>query len=149
MNGRLTILHVEDEADDRMITKAAFARVAPEIVIVPACDGDEAVRYLAGESPYAERTAYPLPHLILLDLKLPRQSGFEVLEWTRSRAEFDRIPVVILTSSQHEVDLTRAYALGASSYLVKSPDVKQLREVARGIAEYVQLIAKRPFSLKP
>lgn len=147
MTNRLVILHVEDDADDRMFVKSAFGRVAPDILVIPACDGDEAIRYLSGDAPFADRGAYPLPQLVLLDLKLPRRSGFEVLEWTRSRPEWDRIPVVMLTSSQEERDLKQAYELGVSSYLVKSPDLKTLRQLTCGIAEYLRLIVKRPFTV--
>ena len=82
-------------------------------------DGDEAASYLAGLGNYADRSRYPLPGLILLDLKLPRRSGFEVLQFIRSNEDVRHIPVVVLTSSDNEEDIKKAYAAGANSYLVK------------------------------
>jgi len=128
---RRTILHVEDEADDRLIVKDAFARTAPQVDLVASIDGEAAIAWLT------ENT----PDLVLLDLKLPRKSGFEVLQWVRSRPALQDVPVVIFTSSQEQKDVERATALGANSYVVKSVDLKRLREVLRGIAE---LAALRP-----
>jgi CheY-like chemotaxis protein len=80
-------------------------------------DGDEAVAFLSGESPQAEA---PLPWLILMDLKLPRRSGLEVLQWIRQqKSDVARVPVVMLSSSHHAVDIQRAYQYGVNSYLVK------------------------------
>lgn len=87
-------------------------------------DGDDASAYLRGDGEYADRDRYPVPVLLLLDHKMPRRSGFEVLEWLKADSPLKRIPVVVFTSSRESADAQRAYDLGANSYLVKpgSPD---------------------------
>jgi CheY-like chemotaxis protein len=82
----------------------------------------------------------PLPLLVLLDIKLPRKSGLEVLEWIRKQPELKSMPVLMLTSSSESNDLDRAYALGANSYLVKTVDLSAMREIVRGIGEYATLV---------
>jgi CheY-like chemotaxis protein len=99
-------------------------------------DGDEAMAYLQGEDKFADRQRHPLPSLVLLDLKMPRLNGFEVLSWLRQQEPFRRVPVVVLTSSNHQVDVKRAYDLGANSYLIKPVGFEALMEVARAIQHY-------------
>ena len=113
------ILIVEDSPDDLLLIRRALDRgqIANPVHVVP--DGEEAISYLAGENRYADRARFPVPALVLLDLRLPRKSGFEVLRWIRGHAEISRLPVVVLSSSQAENEIGRAYDLGANSYLVK------------------------------
>src|SRR5437868_15435601 len=94
-----TILLVEDNPDDALFAQRAFGRVCPEARLELAKDGEDAVNYLSGKGIYGDRERFPLPTLILLDLKLPRKSGFEVLEWLKGEPELRDIPVVVLTSS--------------------------------------------------
>ena len=82
-------------------------------------DGEEAIAYLSGKGQFADREKYPLPALLLLDLKMPNKNGFEVLEWVRAQPRFKRLPIVVLTSSGEIKDMKRAYDLGANSFLVK------------------------------
>jgi CheY-like chemotaxis protein len=114
-----TILLVEDNPDDAELLIYAFGKagIANRVVLVD--DGEKAVNYIHGKENYADRAEFPLPGLILLDLKLPRYSGFEVLEMIRSSDVTRRTPVVVLTSSNQEHDIRRAYDLGANAYLVK------------------------------
>ncbi len=117
------ILLVEDDPDDRLLVGRAFAKAGISSPLSPARDGDEAVAYLAGEGVFADREANTLPALVLLDLKLPRRSGLEVLGWLRSRpAPLGRTPVVVLTSSGEGSDVDRAYERGSDGYLVKPVD---------------------------
>jgi CheY-like chemotaxis protein len=109
-----------------------------------AVDGENAMAYLSGRGTYSDRSEHPLPHVVVLDLKLPRKSGLEVLEWMRSEPALKKVPVFILSSSQERGDIERAYALGANSYLVKQVDINVIREIVRGIGEYAALIAARP-----
>lgn len=115
----MPIMLVEDDYNDVLLIQRAFrkANIQPPMSIVS--DGDEAILYLQGAEKYANRELYPIPLLILLDLKLPRRSGLEVLDWIRQQSHLRRILVVVLTSSQENTDLDRAYDLGANSYLVK------------------------------
>jgi DNA-binding response OmpR family regulator len=107
-------------------------------------DGDAAIDYLDGVNDYADRDRYPFPVLILLDLKLPRRSGLEVLGWLRQQPELKRLPVIILTSSQENTDVNRAYDLGANSYLVKPLGLNALVEVVTTINMYWLLLNESP-----
>ncbi len=130
------ILLIEDNSTDILLIERAFqhANVANPIRIVR--DGDEAVDYLSGKGNYGDRTQYPLPSLILLDLKLPRRHGLEVLGWIKQQDLLKRIPVVILTASQEDIDVDRAYDLGVSSYLVKPVQLDALRKLVETINAY-------------
>ena len=139
MTSVFTVLHVEDDAGDREIVAAAFRKVAPQLRIESVSDGVEAVGYLSGLGPFQDRARSPLPGLLLLDLKLPRKSGLEVLEWVRAHADLKNLPVFMLTSSGDPADLERARALGVNSYFTKPVSLAATREIVAGIAEYVSL----------
>jgi CheY-like chemotaxis protein len=127
------VLIVEDEADDRDLLARAFKRAGIGVPLWFAKDGDEAVAYLEGVASDASQAS---PFIVLLDLKLPRRSGFEVLEWIKQNARLRRTPVIILTSSRENVDLERAYDLGANSYLVKPARPEALRQMVEQINAY-------------
>jgi CheY-like chemotaxis protein len=121
------VLLVEDDPADFRLIQRAFHSLGQDIKIIRLTNGDEVVAYLSGAEPYENRVAHPMPSLILLDIKLPRRSGFEVLKWLRGQPSgLSRLPVVVLTSSKHSVDINRAYDLGANSYLVKPDSNAQL-----------------------
>jgi len=130
------ILLVEDNATDVMLIKRAFTKAGLRNPIASVADGDRAVAYLGGTGEYADRRAHPLPGLILLDLKLPRRSGLEVLEWMKQQPDLRRIPVVVLTSSAESVDVRRAYDAGANSYLVKPVVFDELHRMLQSVDEY-------------
>lgn len=116
------VLLVEDDLADSKLIRRAFDKAEVSARLVRAKDGDDAVAYLDGTGVYTDREEHPSPTLVLLDIKLPRRSGFEVLSWIRRDARpLRRTPVVMLTSSRHAVDINRAYELGANAYTVK-PD---------------------------
>lgn len=123
------ILLVEDDSNDILFIQRAFRRSKLENSMQIVRDGDQAVAYLSGEEQYADRNLYPLPGMILLDLKLPRRSGLEVLEWLREQPVIKRIPVVILTSSKENVDVNRAYDIGVNSYLLKPVNYNALNDM--------------------
>lgn len=130
------ILLVEDDSNDILLMQRAFLRVNSGVDIHIAQDGDAAVDYLAGAGDYANRDRYPLPDLILLDLKLPRRSGLEVLAWVRQQEAIRRIPVVILTSSREPLDVDQSYDLGVNSYLVKPVSFDVLSEMIAALNTY-------------
>lgn len=130
------ILLVEDDPNDALLLKRAFAKAHVANTIVHLADGDAAVLYLDGCGAYADRERHPLPCLVLLDLKLPRRSGLEVLGWMRAQAGLKRIPVVVLTSSQQATDINRAYDLGANSYLVKPVGFDTLLDMVHALNLY-------------
>lgn len=142
------LLLVEDDPNDVLLIQRALnkARIANPVVVVR--DGEEAVRYLGGLDPYGDREAHPLPMLVLLDLKLPRRTGFEVLEWVRAQPGLKRLPIVIMTSSRETPDINRAYDLGASSYLVKPGEFQDLMRLVDSLHLYWMVLNEHP-SLEP
>ena len=139
-----TILLVEDDPNDVLLIRRAFGKsdVANPIQVVG--DGEEAIAYLSGRGPCADRERYPLPVLLLLDLKLPRKSGFEVLEWLRQQRGLKRLPVAVLTSSAETPDINRAYDLGANSYLVKPVRFEGLLRMVQTLNLYWLIINEKP-----
>ena len=112
-------LLVEDDPDHVLLIQRAFAKAGLVNPLRIVRDGEEALDYLAGRGAFADRSRHPLPSLVLLDIKLPKRSGLEVLEWLRGQETFRTTPVVMLTSSGESNDISRAYALGVNSYLIK------------------------------
>jgi CheY-like chemotaxis protein len=143
------ILLVEDREDDILLVRKAFGRGGIDNPLQIVRDGDEAIHYLEGAGPYSNRAEYPLPDLILLDLKLPTVDGFEVVRWIRRQPTFGSIPVVVLTSSDAIRDVNRAYALGANSFLVKPLDFDNFIETAKVLKSYWLKAIKRPEASRP
>jgi CheY-like chemotaxis protein len=127
------ILAAEDEESDRMLLELAFrkAKLRNPLVVVP--DGQDAIGYLTGTGAYADRSAHPLPALIVLDLKMPRMNGFDVLEWLITQPEFKKLPAVVLSSSADESDIKKARQLGAREYFVKAHNLDDLIKIAHQI----------------
>lgn len=119
MPGEATILWAEDDENDVLLFRRAFEKAGLPHRLIDVSDGREAVDYLAGEPPHDDRTRFPLPDLLVLDLKMPRLGGFEVLAWIQERPEFKRLPAVVMSSSNQERDIQRARGLGAADYFVK------------------------------
>ena len=132
----IPILLVEDNYNDVLLIQRAFrkAKIEPPMSIVS--DGDEAISYLAKQGKYADTESFPVPLLVLLDLKLPRRSGLEVLSWIRQQPQLRGLLVIVLTSSQENSDLARAYDLGANSYLVKPIDFQDFVSLIKLIDTY-------------
>ncbi len=139
-----TLLLVEDDANDVMLFRRAKdkSNLANPLQVVE--DGEAAVAYLSGQGQYADRNRYPLPALMLLDLKLPRKSGLEVLAWLREQPGLLRLPVVVLTSSKESVDVGQAYDLGANSYLVKPVAFDKLLEMVTALGLYWLILNEKP-----
>lgn len=139
------ILIVEDDPDDRFLIQRAFQKSKLTNPLRLVGDGDEALAYLLGEGAFADRNINPDPAVVLLDLKLPRRSGLEVLEWIRGRpAPIGHLPVVVLTSSRESSDLQRAYDLGANSYLVKPVDFDGLLNMVATVGLYWTVMNEVP-----
>ena len=133
-----TLLVVEDNPDHALLVRMAAERVDPSLDVRVVEEGEGAVAYLAGESPFADRAAHPLPSLVILDLLLPGLGGFDVLEWAGGREELEGIPVVVLSSSVNPHDRSRSLELGARSFHSKPPDVAELGEtVGRIVRRWV------------
>ena len=138
------ILVVEDDANDVLLIQRAFDKARILNPVRTVANGDEAVAYLSGEGPFADRETYPFPVLVLLDLKLPRRSGLEVLAWIRSLPGLKRLPIVVLTSSKESIDINRAYDLGANSYLVKPVGFDSLLELVKSLEVYWMMLNQNP-----
>lgn len=136
MNSTTPILLVEDDPDDRLFFTRAAHKAGITRPVQAANDGQQAIDYLAGAGEFADRTRHPLPGLIVLDLKLPRATGFEVLEYVRGQPDLRSLIVVIMTSSQSEDDIAKAYGLGANGYLVKPSAPEKLLSLLLAIKEF-------------
>lgn len=121
-----TILLAEDNQDDAFIFRLAFkkATLPDDLHIVE--DGQCAIEWLQGTSNYSDRTRHPVPQILVTDLKMPRQNGFDLLEWVRSQNHYAKLPVIILSSSDEPRDVKRAYELGATTYFVKTPQFENV-----------------------
>ena len=131
-----TILLVEDSADDVFFLKRAFKRAEIKNPVQVVQDGRQALEYLSGANEFADRLKFPLPILVLLDLKLPHMLGLDVLDWIRSQPELQTLPVIVFTSSSERSDLDRAYRSGANSFMVKPSDPDLLLNLAKCFGEY-------------
>jgi CheY-like chemotaxis protein len=140
-----TVLLVEDDLNDIFLVKRAFkmARIKNPLQIVT--DGQEAISYLRGDGKYADREAHPLPKLIVMDIRMPRRSGFEVLEWVKDSSKpLHRIPVIIVSSSDNPADINRAYELGANAYMVKPVEFRAVQHLFESITQYWGLECAKP-----
>ena len=133
--GNTRVLLVEDEPNDVLFAERAFRRLGLSETLSVAKDGQEAIDYLLGHGEYQNRARFPLPTLILLDLKLPRKSGFEVLSEMRLHPELSPVAVIVLTSSQEPADMTKAKELGARAYRVKPTGFDALVRMIQEILE--------------
>ena len=130
-----TVLLVEDEPNDVFFMQQAMKKADIANPIQVASDGQQAIDYFKGAGKFANREEFPLPCLVLLDLKLPYVMGLDVLKWIRQQPELPVI-VVILSSSKEEADIATAYRLGANGYLVKPPDLDKLLDMAKSIKDF-------------
>lgn len=139
-----TILLVEDNPRDVLLIQRAFRKANVAIPLQVVEDGEVAIRYLSGEEPYTDRDRYPLPVLILLDLKLPRKSGAEVLAWLRQQPALKRLPVVVLTSSKEYADINHIYDLGGNAYMVKPVAFDNLVEIVKALNLHWIILNEKP-----
>jgi CheY-like chemotaxis protein len=141
------VLVVEDNPDDVLFVRRAFNRAKLVNPLHFVGNGEEAVAYLTRQGAFADRETHPLPLLMLLDLKLPRMSGLELLEWRRQQdRKLQRVPVVVLTSSANSADVNRAYELGANTYLIKPVKFDDLVELVKQLGLYWMMLAELPSS---
>ena len=129
------VLLVEDDENDGFFMVRAFKKTGLPTRLQIATDGQMAIDYLEGTGKFVNRALYPLPSLILTDLKLPQVTGLELLTWIRQRPSLD-IPVVILSSSSDEDDIRESYRLGANAYLVKPPETAVLQAMIKSVIEF-------------
>jgi two-component system response regulator len=142
------VLLIEDNADDELLTLRAFQKghIHNEIIVVR--DGEEALEFLFCTGRYASRDKDILPQVILLDLKLPKIDGHQVLEAIRKNEKTELLPVIILTSSREEKDLIQGYSNGANSYIVKPVDTVQFTKCVQDLGLYWLVLNERPARAK-
>jgi CheY-like chemotaxis protein len=149
MSEQAVFLLVEDSDNDAILIRRAFHKgniVNPLQVV---SSGDQAIAYLSGEGAFSNRAEYPLPDLVLLDLKLPGIDGFEVLRWIREQPTLKALRVVVLTSSDRIQDVNLAYQLGANSFLVKPVDFERFVEISQALKGYWIWLSKAPEVSRP
>lgn len=130
------ILHVEDREADVLLLQYAFERAEITTPVQVVTDGRMAIDYLAGDGKFSDREQFPLPGLVLLDLKLPYVMGMEVLAWIRQQPGMKRLIVIILSSSINESDIARAYELGANAFLVKPSDLNTFADMCKALKSF-------------
>lgn len=140
----LTILFIEDDPAHAEITMRNFKKNRISNRVIHLWDGQEALDYLFRQGKYTDPETSPLPHLILMDLRLPKVDGLEVLEKIRSRDNLKCIPTVILTTSEAEIDITRAYDYNVNSYLVKPMDFEKFSNLIEAFGFYWVVWNKYP-----
>lgn len=128
------LLIIEDEENDVFFLKRAITKSGIKNPVQVVSDGQQAMDYLKGAGPYADRSVYPTPIAIFLDLKLPCVPGLDILRWLRTASTLPFTPVIVMTSSTLASDVREAYAAGANSFIVKPPDPEKLVEVMRSFA---------------
>ncbi len=139
------ILLVEDNADDALLIERALRKANFSTALHRVDDGQAACDYLEGAGVYSDRARHPVPTLVLLDIKLPKRSGLEVLKWLRSVPAWRNLIVVMLTSSREARDVAEAYQLGANSYLVKPIAPGELQELIKAMGTYWLRFNEPPF----
>jgi len=137
-----TILLVDDDENDVLLTRMAFEKNNIHNPVQWAKDGEEAVAYLNGTGDYSNRQLHPFPELLILDLKMPRMTGLELLTWIRDHPKYKVIPTIIMTSSKLEDDIKKAYSLGANTYMIKPPSLDQLAKMVKAAHEYWSMSVK-------
>jgi CheY-like chemotaxis protein len=143
MATELFILVAEDDQNDRVLLTHALTRDSLPVRVMMVGDGEETIDYLQGTGKYANRAAYPFPDLLLLDLKMPRLSGLDVLKWLRADPCCHALPVIIFSGSGLEKDVQQAYRLGANTYFQKQGDPRVLINLLRLVTQY-WLASMRP-----
>ncbi len=136
MTDNYTILLVEDDPNDVLFLKRALRKNGINNPVTVLQDGEEAIAYLSGSEKFANRADYPFPRVIMLDLKMPRKGGLEVLEWLKEHPQYRVIPTIVLTSSKLNEDVIKAYGLGANSYMVKPSNFDELQQMMKTAYEY-------------
>jgi len=143
------ILLAEDDDDDVLLIEFAFkeAQIPNRLQVVR--DGVEAISYLEGEGQYANRAEYPLPTLLLLDIKMPRKTGFEVLQWIRSQQTLRALRVIVLTTCTEPAKAREAYKLGANAFLVKPAEFRSLVDLFKSLNSYWLRFDRSPDIARP
>jgi CheY-like chemotaxis protein len=149
MADQALFLLVDDNANDIALIRRAFQKAKVLNPLFIAKGGEEAIAYLSGAGKYCDRAEFPLPSLVLLDLKMPGIDGFEVLRWIRAQPTLRALRVVILTGSDSMIDVNNAYQMGANSFLIKPADFERFVAVSQALAGYWLWLDQAPDVFRP
>jgi CheY-like chemotaxis protein len=136
VSGERAVLMAEDEESDVFLLKRAFDDAGVKNPLLTVEDGQEAINYLSGAGQYADRTKFPIPHLIILDLKMPRKTGLDVLRWLRQEPKLRCLPAMIFSSSAHPLDVQAAYEIGANAFVMKPSGTQKRLELAKTLKDF-------------
>lgn len=143
------VLVAEDSEDDLFLLRRSFEHVGFDTPVQYVRDGDQAIAYLAGKGRFARRETYPLPSVLLLDLKMPRKNGFEVLEWIQQQPNLTGMRTIVLTTSEDVFEMNRAYQLGAASFLTKPLNFTEFKDTIVAVHNYWIMRNKPPAAKRP
>ena len=146
MKEKQTILLVDDSRNDLLLLRMAFKKAEVNFLLQEVHNGVEAIDYLSSNGPYSDRSQFPLPSVVLLDLNMPMKNGFDVLGWACTRPELKHISIVILTASMRMEDVEQAYKLGATSFLVKPSHIQELISMIRRLRDWIEINHFPPFN---
>jgi CheY-like chemotaxis protein len=138
------LLLAEDNANDVLLIRLAFKKADFPNPVFVVHDGLEVIQYLKGDGQYADRGRYPMPGLLLLDINMPKLTGFDVLSWIRRQPEHASLPVIVLTTSYYGPEINRAYELGANSFITKPADLREFVSIVTQMAEYWLGVTRLP-----
>ncbi len=144
-----SILVVEDDENDALFLRRAFQEASLSNPVFFVDDGEQAIAYLSGAEKYSNRDEFPLPSLVLLDLKMPNKDGFEVLEWVRRHPTLSALRIIVLATSAASIDINRAYRLGANSFLTKPMTFRDLVRLIQWIKGYWLHFSNEPEIHRP
>ncbi len=144
MSNRIaTILHVDDDPAHRLLVRKNLINHSVSNRLIEVEDGQEAIDYIYGIGKYVDRVAYPMPDLVLLDIKMPRMDGFEVLEKLKNDPDKKHIPIIMLTTSSKEEEIARGYKCGANAYVTKPLDFANFAKKLKDLKLFWVLTAER------
>ena len=144
MSTALKILIVEDNPDDVFFFKQAMKKASADFHLHTVSDGVQAVAYLKGEAAFNDRASHPFPDVLLLDLNMPGMNGFELLEWVRSSSHSSHLIVHVMSASSRDLDIQKAYELGANSYVIKPSRIDELIRFVAALDQWHKFIALPP-----
>lgn len=145
MTGGQTILVADDSENDLMLLRIAFRKAGIINVLQEVRDGEEAITYLKGHSPFADPANFPRPAVLLLDINMPKANGFAVLDWARTEPSLKHLRIIMMSASMRRTDVERALDLRADSFLVKPTDLNELIKMVRSLSDWLQYDQLTPF----
>jgi CheY-like chemotaxis protein len=147
-NSKSIVLIAEDDENDAFLLKRSIQKSGLNMPVHVCLDGDEAMQYLRGDGQFSARDKFPFPRMLVTDLKMPKCSGFDILQWLQSHPECNLIPKVVLSSSNQEADIIRAYQLGANCYFQKTSDPNDLGKIVQTLHGFWSLAELPPLPEK-